>query len=377
MKEKNKEGKKMKWEHFTFEERKLIHSMLCHKAKLNEIAEILGKDPTSVSKEIKRNRFISKDGIEKPKMCVKVLRYPYVCNACTLKYTTCPFAQFKYDAKKSQEKANHRLISTRIGLNIDKESFDKIDACIKEGVSQNQSIYHIVHSHDEITVSVPTIYRWIKEKKLTTKWLDLPYAKTYKVRNKKKYDYSSNKMDRSNRTYLDYLEYRRSFPGDFGIQMDFLGTIISDSKSILTLTIPEFHFVYIRILEKVNQNVIVSFFNDLEDALGIYDFKRVFSHILTDRDPCFTNFLGIEFSPITGEQRTRIFYCDSFKSSQKGNVENMNRQLRKYMKKGHSMDSFTQDDIKQINQIIINTKIASLGGFTPKEAFIKTLAKIF
>lgn len=366
----------MKWEHLNFEERKLINSMISHGAKLIEIASILDKDPTSISKEIKRNRYISKDGIEKNKMCKKLLRYPYVCNACNLRHTTCPFTQFRYEAKVSQYKYNKRLVNTRVGLNIDKESFDKINTLIKDGISNNQSIYHIVNSHDDISVSVPTIYRWIKEKKLTTKWMDLPYAKTYKVRNKKKYDYSNNKIDRSNRTYLDYLECRRAFPGEYSIQMDFLGTIISDSNYILTLTIPELHFVYIRLFNKTNQESIVSFFNDLEDNLDINDFKKVFPSILTDRDPCFTDFLGIEFSHITGEQRSRIFYCDSYKSSQKGNVENMNKQLRKYFKKGQSIDQFSNDDIKQINHIILNSKIASLGGFTPKEAFIKTYNKI-
>ena len=44
------------WKHITFEQRKLISSGIVHKYKLKEIAELLSLDPTSISKEVKRNR---------------------------------------------------------------------------------------------------------------------------------------------------------------------------------------------------------------------------------------------------------------------------------------------------------------------------------
>ena len=44
------------WKHLTFEQRKVISNGISHKYKLKEIAEALGYDPTSISKEVKRNR---------------------------------------------------------------------------------------------------------------------------------------------------------------------------------------------------------------------------------------------------------------------------------------------------------------------------------
>ena len=44
------------WKHLTFEQRKVISNGICHNYKLKEIAETLGYDPTSISKEAKRNR---------------------------------------------------------------------------------------------------------------------------------------------------------------------------------------------------------------------------------------------------------------------------------------------------------------------------------
>ena len=101
------------------------------------------------------------------------------------------------------------------------------------------------------------------------------------------------------------------------------------------------------------------------------DFTKVFPLILTDRDPSFNNYEGIEFNSITGELRTKIFYCDSFKSNQKANVENMNKQLRKYFPKGKSIDQYNQNKISSINEFINEQKLHSLSGFSPKEAFIK------
>ena len=265
--------------------------------------------------------FPTKEGTKKNEVCKRILRFPRCCNGCVRKYADCQYDQYKYYAEKAQEKADRRLVNSRIGINMTEDEFSEVDKVVKEGIANKESIYHIIKSNDGMP-STPTIYRWIKEKKLTTTWMDLPYAKTYKKRKKnEKYAYSNNKIDRTGRTFIRYLEHRRMFPGEFTVQMDFLGTIVSDSKCILTLTIPELHFVIIKLFEKPNSEKITNMFNDFEERLGIHNFNLIFPSILTDRDPCFSNYLGIEFSHLTGEQRTKVFYCDSYRSNQKGNSD--------------------------------------------------------
>ena len=359
----------MKWEHINILQRKAIVSGLAQHKSLKEIAEIVGLDPTSVSKEIIRNRIKTRQGTKKNDACKKVLRFPRCCNGCGQKYQGCQFDIYEYKAEVAQEKADRRLINSRVGINMSEEEFNEVDKIVKDGISNNQSIYHIVKSNDGMP-STPTIYRWIKEKKLTTTWMDLPYAKTYKKRKRnEKYAYSNNKIDRSGRTFIRYLEHRRMFPGEYSVQMDFLGTIVSDSKCILTLTIPELHFVIIKLFENPNSEKVVALFNEFEERLGIHDFNLIFPSILTDRDPCFANYVGIEFSHLSGEKRTSVFYCDSYRSNQKGNVENMNKQLRKYFPKGKSIDHLTDEEIQTINNLIISQKVASLGGASSKEVF--------
>lgn len=105
-----------------FEQRKIIFSLLAHGSHLNEIAKILSLDPTSISKEIKRNCFQTKEESEK-KSCRQAIRYPYCCNHCSLKYSACHFTQYKYDAKSAEEKANHRLKCSRVGIDVEQEDY--------------------------------------------------------------------------------------------------------------------------------------------------------------------------------------------------------------------------------------------------------------
>lgn len=359
--------------HLTEEDRKTINNMLSHKATCREIAEKIGCDPTTVSKEIKKNRIIAKESKgDKKILCKKLDRFPFVCLDCSKKYTTCTLTQLKYVGDIAQKKYEYRLHESRKGINLTKEEHIKLNEILKEGLKDKKSIYSIIHSSD-IDISVPTVYRYIQEKKVDVSKMDLPYAVTYKKRKRaiKKYEYpENNKVDRMNRTYVDYLAYRKSHINEMTVQMDFLGSIISDSKSILTLIIPDIHFPFLFIIENKNSNKVIEVFDELERRLGYHKFNEIFPSILTDRDPCFSNIQGIEFSKEIGVQRTYLFFCDAFKSNQKASVENLNKQIRKFFPKGKSVDHLTQDDMHAVNKIMIESPLFSLDGHSPKEAFI-------
>jgi transposase, IS30 family len=361
------------WKHLNFDQRKLIAHMLSKKYKLVEMADLLQVDASSISKEIRRNRFLDKKGIIVDQVCKHTLRFPYVCNGCAKKYHACPFTRFHYDPKKAQNAADFRLLSTRSGLNMTPQEYNLLDETIKEGVDDGKSIYHIVKSNPELKISVSNVYRLINTHQLSTKRMDLPYAVRYKKRKAlKQYEYKENhRIDRTNRKYIDFLAFQFVHPGLFHVQMDFLGSIKTDKKSILTLTIPGLHYVMLFLVESPNSKKILEIFNQLELALTTKMFTKIFPFILTDRDPCFSQFDHVETSLNTGERRTHLFYCDSFNSSQKANVEQMNKQLRKFFPKGKSIDHYTNEEVKDINAIINKSRIPSLAGASPNEAFIK------
>lgn len=162
---------KKEWKHLSLDQRSVISSGINHNYKLKDIAESIGFDPISISKEVKRNRIGITIGLNSSN-CKKLNRWPYVCLGCKERYRNCPF----------------------------------------------------IENNNVIDKSVITLYRYVNKNYLTTKRIDLPYAvKLKKRKHNKKYEYSNNKIDRSNHTYLDYLAFIHQNPGVFVWQLDFLG----------------------------------------------------------------------------------------------------------------------------------------------------------
>ena len=62
-------------------------------------------------------------------------------------------------------------------------------------------------------------------------------------------------------------------------------------------------------------------------------------------------------------------------SNHKPNVENMNKQLRKFFPKGKTIDHYTKAEVREVNIKLIQRRVQSLGGATPEEAFIKVYGK--
>lgn len=363
---------KKTWKHINFEQRKLISSGIAHNDKLIKIAERLDLDPRSISKEVRRNRVPIDYKSEYIVKCPKLNRWPLVCTKCKLRYSRdCLYTKFKYDVRTAQRKADANLINSRKGIDLDSEEFKKLDSIIKKGIDENKSIYQIkIENNDIIDKSITTLYRYINKDYLSIKRIDLPYAvKLKKRKHNKKYDYSNNNIDRSNHTYLDYLSYMHKNPNCNVWQLDFLGTIKTDSKSILSFILPNVHFTIIDIIKNPNSQKVVNFFDQLEEKIGTENFIELVPVILTDRDPCFTDIEGICFSKITGEERCKLFFCDPYVSNQKPHVENINKQLRKFFPKGKSIDNLSKKDIVKKNLTLLNTPIKSLDSYTPIDAF--------
>ena len=361
-----------KWKHLTFEQRKVISSGIAHNYTAKSIGESLQIDPTSVSKEVKRNRIEISIGLKTN--CERIKRWPYVCSNCRQRYSTCPFTKYRYDARQAQNQADINLINSRRGLDLDDIEFKELDTYIKKGVDENKSIYQIkIENKDKIKKSLSTLYNYINKGYLTTKRIDLPYAVSYKKRkHNKKYDYSdNNKIDRTNHTYLDYLAFLHKNPRVYVWQLDFLGAIKTDINNILTFFLPDLQFCLIDSIKNPDSNKIVKWFDELEEKIGTDAFMELIPVILTDRDPNFADINGICFSKITGEERCKLFFCDPYVSNQKPNVENINKQLRLFYPKGKTIDKYTRKDIKNTNEILLNRPVRSLDSYTPKEAFIK------
>ena len=106
--------------------------------------------------------------------------------------------------------------------------------------------------------------------------------------------------------------------------------------------------------------------NFVYHAMGYTRFNKYLGVLLTDRGPEFNDYQGIEIDE-NGERRCRLFYCDSGQSTQKPFVERINREIRRYVFKGQSVENITQEDCDLIASYINNMTLDGLGNRTPYE----------
>ena len=136
-------------------------------------------------------------------------------------------------------------------------------------------------------------------------------------------------------------------------------------KCFLTIHFVNYHFMLIFLLESKTSSEVVRVFNWIQKQVGIKTFKELFPVILTDRGSEFIDPIGIEFDVETSEQRTHLFYCDAYVSSQKGAIESNHRKLRYIVPKGTNTDCFEEKHAILMTNHIASYPIRDLSGNTP------------
>ncbi len=110
---------------------------------------------------------------------------------------------------------------------------------------------------------------------------------------------------------------------------------------------------------------VVAALDKIEISLGPDLFKECFPLIKTDNGREFTDIEGMERSCITGEKRTRIFFCEPNRSDEKGACENNHKYIRYIIPKGTSLEPFNQGDISLMMDHINSFAGKSLRGRSP------------
>lgn len=384
--------------HLTESHRIKIEHYLNENYSYRKIAELLNVNVSTISREVKRNiriysisnhmvivECIHKDNCErlkgssKSKMCSincpdyelrKCDRFSTknakpVCNSCP-NNAKCKLARKKYIANVANNKYELRII-LRPKIRITQEQFDFINKLFSEKMTKGQSISVIYQNHkDEIMVSENTVRNYLKRGLLKSNQLDMirprfTANKSVKRRVIKNVDLLNG------RTYEDYINYTKE-KDILIVQLDTVVGKLVDNKKILTIHWPSFHFQIGILLEKLSPAFVNNALMELKNKLGLETYKILFQVILTDN--------GIEFSLLdeieideNGELITKVFFCDPYKSSQKGSCERNHEFIRYVLPKGVSFDNLNQKDVDLIFSHINSTPRNSLGFKTPFELF--------
>lgn len=401
--------------HLTLSDRIYIEQELLQGSSFKSIAETLHKDPTTISKEVRRysklysgKRYIglcskctrlkdcditgsdissqcpryyckkykcSKCQKEYPPSfcslyqefkCTRPQKAPYVCNTCGTQ-KDCPLKHPIYEATYAQRQYETTLVRSRQGINLTPEELEKLNQLISPLVMRGQPLSHIFAVHaDEIPVCRRTLYNYFDQRVFKARNIDLPRRVRYKKRKKCSEHRKKNiqQVYRNKRTYTDFQRFMAAHPDLDVVEMDTVKGCRASGKCLLTLLFRSCSFMIVILLPDCTQKSVIKAINDLTDSLGIRTFKKYFPVILTDNGSEFKNPWDIEKTE-SGTHRTYVFYCDPYVSNQKGRLEKNHEYIRYVIPKGRSMHRYTQYDISLMASHINSTARDSLNGATP------------
>ena len=363
--------------HLTLEDRMEIQECLNHGATFKATAARIGKDQTTVSKEVKRHLVVrvptfkrmKEDGtaLENP-LCPKLLKAPFVCNPCEKRNRNCAFSKQLYHAKHAQRAYEELLVEAREGIPLNKESFYEMDAVVSAGVKQGQHLYHIMQSND-LGVSKSTVYRHLKRGYLSVSAIDFPRVVKFKPRRTRQTDYIP-KAAKTGRTYNDFLAFIEENGISSWVEMD---TVIGrlGGKVILTLDFTFCNFMAGLLLDDKTAAQAADKVRSLKERMAAHGirFGDILPLVLTDNGGEFAN-ISAFMADLNGEIETELFFCDPMQSCQKPRVEKNHTLFRDIYPSGQSFDTFTQNTVNLIFSHVNSIKRKSLNGKTPYEVFV-------
>jgi IS30 family transposase len=394
--------------HLTDSERFQIEQLLRQRVPLKEIAKIVGKSPSTISREVRKRRvwsdkyapyrihnrcakradcrkqYLCEDKSSctrlcracnscnkvcpdfEEEICRRLSDSPYVCNGCPDEHQ-CPLRKRYYLHKQAHAAYRQTLVESRTGVNITEDELLALDELVSPLVKRGQSIHHIVVSNPDLfEVSEKSIYRYVDGGLLKARNIDMPRICRLKPRRTKPVEH---KIDSGCRIGRSYDDFKRFIDGNdiSYVEMDsVIGRL--GGKCLLTLMFKSCDLMLAFIRDHNTAHSVIDRFNALYECLGAETFSKLFPLLLGDNGSEFSDPKAIEFDAL-GIQRTKVFYCDPYSSFQKPNVEVNHEFIRKILPKGTSFDNLTQDDINLMMSHINSYSRGKLVDNSPFDVF--------
>ena len=303
----------------------------------------------------------------RPQQCPKLSKAPYVCNGCG-KRVNCMMEKKIYSSKYADDCYRETLSSSREGINQTPESIQKMNDILTPLIQKGQSIAHIYATHaEDLGCSKRTTYTYIDAGVFDVRNIDLRRKVKYKKRKKATNTSAKNRAYRVGHNYEDFQKRIEKDPDVSIVEMDCVEGKAEGHKVLLTFTFRRTNLMLIFLLDSQTQEEVLRVFSFLEAELGTDLFKHLFEVILTDGGSEFSDRTGMETSSDGKTQRTTVYYCDPYSFWQKGCCEKNHEYIRYVRKKGSSFDDLDQDKVTLLANHINNTKRDSLNRHSPFE----------
>lgn len=337
--------KHRKGKHLTYEERVIIQIRLKDNWSAPQIAREIGCSPNTIRNEIKRGTVLLRYG--------KMRRYKVSAG------------QAAYERNRQPCCRHYSLLEKEDFLDYVRRHFYEdhwsLDACVGRAVREDGFTR-------EQVVCTKTLYRYVDLGLLEIKNIDLPE----KVKRSLK-----EAANRQNKKILGRSIEER--PTEINGRTEFghweadlvIGAKAKDDDALLTLTERlTREYWMIRVPGRNPKGVMKA----LERIRSQYSehWNEIFKTITTDN--------GSEFSKLSELEdlsKTLVYFAHPYAAYEKGSVERHNGLIRRFIPKGRRIDSFSDEQILQIEIWCNNLPRRLLGYRTPDELFEKELDQIY
>lgn len=399
--------------HLSLSDRALIERALVLGSSFSAIGNMLGRSPTTISREVRHHRTVvsrnsSRDNdclnfskclhknvcpYETKHSCFSRCKFcktrdcrkycknyetvacpdldkpPYVCNGCSLE-KICKKNHAYYTAHKAHAAYQKELSESRRGLRASPEKLERINSIVSPLVFKGQSLNHILATHrKEIGVSEKTLYNYVNANVFKAKDIHLPRKVSYRARKQERPILTKTEYKyRQGRTWEAFENYKALNPDANVVEMDTVKGTRGCKKTLLTFSFSSRSFMIAFLLKDSTQQSVLEVFDYLTENLGLAAFRQLFPVILTDNGVEFKDPLSLEYSR-TNARRTTIFYCDPHAAWQKPHVERNHVELRKIIPKGTSFAKLTSEDVTKLLCHVNSEAREVLGNQSPFAVF--------
>ncbi len=360
-----------KHKHLTKDDRQEIQNLLDRGFTFKAIAKVIGKDQTTISKEVKKHMVVHPYSVSMStgeiKVCSSLLKAPFVCNPCRKRNGYCGFPKRFYKSDAANKDYRALLSEARTGIPLNKQKFYDISEIITKGIEKGQRIYHIIKTND-LDISSSTVYRHINRGYLPVLPIDLPRAVKFKPR-KTGHTTTVPRAAKLGRSYDNFLAYIHENDIYHWVEMDTLIGRVG-GKVIMTFHFTSCNFMFALLLDNKTASEASSKIRTLKKQLldlG-FPFGSIFPLLLTDNGGEFSN-VDVFENNLLDEKESLLFFCNPSHPYEKPNVEKNHTLFRDIVPKGSSFDNFSQDSINLIFSHVNSIKRKVLNGKSTFEIF--------
>ena len=338
------------YKHLTAHDRNKMAKMRKEGATMRQIGAALHVSAATVCRELKRGT------------------YTYM-NADYIEVT-------EYIPERSQKRYEANLEAKGPGLKIGnhRDYAEKLEELIVDYDYSPSAALHEIENHQEIygefgvRVCRQTLYSYVEKRifaRLTNK--DLPFKGS---RQKKKTKHIRRMKSAAKG---DSIEKRpeevntRQEPGHW--EMDLVVSCRGGHKCLMALTERVTRQEIMRLIPDKSAASVVRAMNTLERKYGKM-FPEVFKTITVDNGTEFSNCEGMETSIFkAGGQRTKVYYCHPYCSSERGSNEKQNQMIRRKFPKGTNFDRVSPKEVRMVEDWLNRYPRKILGWYSSADLF--------